>query len=99
MAGAVTIILVLALVAFGYWALNLSNKLQALALPEGSIRKVIALLLIAIFVVISLFLVGNLASSRAVAFEKLTADAMPRFLQPSFLTGRPSLLPDYADYT
>ena len=47
-------------VAFGHF--GLSDKSQALALPEGSIRAVIALSLVIIFAILTVFLYGTLAS-------------------------------------
>ncbi len=47
-------------VSFGHF--GLSDKQQALALPEGSIRAVIAMALVVIFAILTVFLYGTLAN-------------------------------------
>jgi uncharacterized membrane protein (DUF485 family) len=59
--GVLALISILALVAATFSALNLTDSSQALGLPEGTIRAVIALSLIMIFVISALFLFGRLA--------------------------------------
>lgn len=46
-------------------SLNLSNPKQALGLPKGSVRAMIALILIIIFAILSLHLYGNLGYRRS----------------------------------
>lgn len=52
----IALVLTLSLAAFTFKTLDLSDETQALGLPEGSIRAVIALSLILIFMISSLFL-------------------------------------------
>jgi len=60
-AGVVALLLSLAVVSVVFAALNLSDKTQALALPEGSVRAVIALCLLVLFAIITIFLFGSLS--------------------------------------
>lgn len=61
--GVLGLIAVLGLVACIFAALDMGDRGQALGLPEGTIRAVIALSLIVIFVISSLFLFGRLSES------------------------------------
>lgn len=54
--GACTLLYMLYLIALGFSLINLDDKTQALGLPDGSIRALIALLLIVIWVIIGIFL-------------------------------------------
>lgn len=54
--GACALLYMLYLIAFGFSILGLDDKSQALGLPDGSIRALIALLLIVIWVIIGIFL-------------------------------------------
>ncbi len=62
--GVVALILVLGGLASAYAAMNLSNHSHALALPQGSIRAVLALSLVVIFVGVSAFLFLGLSAPR-----------------------------------
>jgi hypothetical protein len=57
---AVGLLISLAFLAIAFSALDLSDRTQALGLPEGSIRALIALLLITLFVITSIFLYRQL---------------------------------------
>jgi hypothetical protein len=59
--GVVALMLSLAAVSVAFAALNLADKTQALALPEGSVRAVIALCLLVLFAIITIFLFGSLS--------------------------------------
>ena len=59
-AGVISLLAVLMMAALAFSAVKLSDKSQALGLPEGSVRAVIALSLIVIFVITVVFLFGNL---------------------------------------
>jgi hypothetical protein len=62
--------IVLFIVAVGFTALKMNDPQQALGLPEGSVRAMIALLLIAIWIIISVFLfsvVKDVGSDRVTA--------------------------------
>ena len=58
--GAIVLFLSLAFIAAAFAALNLTDRAHALALPEGSVRSLIALLLITIFAITSVFLYRQL---------------------------------------
>ncbi len=57
---AVGLIITLAFLAIAFSALGLSDHTQALGLPEGSVRALIALLLIIFFIITSIFLYRQL---------------------------------------
>ena len=61
-AGIVCLLLVSTLVTVIFAKFGLADKAQALALPEGSVRAVIALALVVLFAIISIFLFGTLAT-------------------------------------
>lgn len=81
-AGVVALLLSLAVVSVAFAGLSLSDKTQALALPEGSVRAVIALCLLVLFAIITIFLFGSLSESvvglRSVT--DLTAEQKEEFL-------------------
>ncbi len=66
--GVVVLLVTLALVAVTFSILNLSDKGQALALPEGSVRAVIALMLLVVFAIVAIYLYGSVAGSGRVQF-------------------------------
>ena len=61
-AGIVMLLAALSLVSLAFGFFGLSDKSQALALPEGSIRAVLALSLVVLFSILTVFLYQNLAS-------------------------------------
>ncbi|MGP0093063.1 MAG: hypothetical protein ACLPKB_24440 [Xanthobacteraceae bacterium] len=61
--GVFVLLVTLALVAVAFALLGLADKSQALALPEGSIRAVIALSLVMLFTIVSIFLYNSLSNS------------------------------------
>ncbi len=63
-AGVILLLATLALVSVAFAVFELDDKSQALALPEGSIRAVIALSLIVLFAVLTVYLYGSLANTR-----------------------------------
>jgi len=63
--GAVALVIVIALVAAIYSLLGLTDPTQAMALPEGSIRAVIALLLLVIFAMLAVFFYNGLQAGGA----------------------------------
>jgi hypothetical protein len=72
--GAVVLLLTLALVAVTFSILDMQDKTQALALPEGSVRAVIALMLLLVFAIAAIFLYSNVSSSGKLrSVENLTA--------------------------
>ena len=60
--GVVSLMMVLILAAILFAKLGIADKTQALALPEGSVRAVIALALIVLFAIITVFLYGSLVN-------------------------------------
>jgi len=60
MVGAICLLASLAFVAFGFSALGLSDRKFALSLPEGSVRALIALLLLSLFVITAIHLYNRL---------------------------------------
>lgn len=61
-AGLVALLIVITIVATIFSLLGLADKDQAMALPEGSIRAVIALALLLLFAILTVFLYGSLQS-------------------------------------
>jgi hypothetical protein len=72
-AAVVLMLAVLALVAIAYSTLGLADRTQALALPEGSVRAVIALTLILLFGILSIFLYNSMSNSDLLTMPGLTA--------------------------
>jgi hypothetical protein len=80
--GVIVLVLMLTIVAAIFWFLDLTNKNQAMGLPEGSIRAVIALSLIVLFAILSVYLyegisfgsnphtLANMSSTELSAFMK-----------------------------
>lgn len=58
----VVLVILLCSMAVVFASFDLQDKTQALALPEGSIRAVIALMLIVLFAILSIYLYGSLAT-------------------------------------
>jgi len=87
-AGVVGLLITLALISTTFALVGLSDKTQALALPEGSVRAVIALALIVLFAIFAIFLFGNLSSSSQVPLKSLgdltKDDALALKSSPSF---------------
>jgi hypothetical protein len=61
--GVLSLLIVLALMSVFFETLGLANKEQALALPEGSVRAVIALSLIVLFAILSIYLYASLRAA------------------------------------
>jgi len=72
-AGLVSLIALLAVMAIAFKTVHLANQTQALGLPEGTVRAVIALSLILIFAVVTVFLFSNLSGIDDVACQELEA--------------------------
>ena len=70
-AGVVVLLLSLALVSSVFAIFGLDDKNQALALPEGSIRAVIALSLVVLFAILSIFLYSNMSSDSFMTFQNV----------------------------
>jgi hypothetical protein len=66
MIGVVALLGVLAAMAIAFKTMHLANQTQALGLPEGSVRAVIALSLILIFAVVTVYLFSDLSNCKSV---------------------------------
>lgn len=63
--GILALLIVLALVSVFFKTLGLANREQALALPEGSVRAVIALGLIVLFAILAIYLYASISARSA----------------------------------
>lgn len=61
--GVLVLLITLALTAVVFSGIELSDKTQALGLPEGSVRSVIALSLILLFAIVAIFMYDSLSTS------------------------------------
>lgn len=80
-AGVILLLLVLAVVSVAFGVSGLSDKTQALALPEGSVRAVIALALVVLFATLSVFLFESVSSGPARTVPSLTEAQKDEFLK------------------
>jgi hypothetical protein len=81
MVGVVLLLVSLALVSVAYAFFGLSDRTQALGLPEGSIRAVVALSLIVLFAILSVYLFERLATGGQLRTQSnLTAAEVQAFL-------------------
>jgi hypothetical protein len=64
-AGASALVLVLFILAAGFTAMKMNDPQQALGLPDGSIRAMIALMLIIIWIIMSVFLLDVVNGAKA----------------------------------
>jgi hypothetical protein len=72
--GVVALLGVSALVAITFSSVNLTDRTQALGLPVGSVRAVIALSLIVLFAILSVYLFSNLSNGDHVLEEDCFTD-------------------------
>lgn len=102
--GALLLLAVLAILlpAVFNW-LGLSDRAQALALPEGSVRAVIALVLIVLFAAAPIYLFNNVSGSERIV-PGLEADSKTKFetdnkaLHPVFVEVKGDKGPTYTAY-
>jgi hypothetical protein len=73
--GVIVLILMLTVVAAIFWLLGLTDKTQAMGLPDGSIRAVIALSLIVLFAILSVFLYQGVSTGGHVSTVENLSDA------------------------
>ena len=72
--GVVILLIVIALVTFSFSQLNLASREQALGLPDGSVRAIIALMLLVLFSIVAIFLYNSVAASGALqSVQNVTA--------------------------
>jgi hypothetical protein len=67
----------IALVAIGYWLAGLDDTTQALGLPSGSVRAIIALLIIAMFAVLAVYFSELLKTNSCPAVTSTDTSATP----------------------
>ena len=91
--GVLSLIAVLALVAATFSALKLTDPAQALGLPEGTIRAVIALSLIMIFVISALFIFGKLTETQSAVMQGVTAKQLELLPQGDIIKQVPEANP------
>jgi hypothetical protein len=72
----VALVAVIAVVAAIYSWLGLTDPSQALALPDGSVRSIIALLLIVIFAMLAMFFYEGLSSATSTLHNQTQADVL-----------------------
>jgi len=70
-AGLVSLIALLAVMAIAFKTVHLANQTQALGLPEGTVRAVIALSLILIFSVVTVYLFSDLSNGDSVSCQEV----------------------------
>ena len=79
--GVVVLILLLTAVAMVFSILNLTNDTQAMGLPEGSIRAVIALSLIVLFAILSVFLYTGVSTGSRVVNDMVPETQRMQFIR------------------
>lgn len=62
MVGVIVLLIVISLVTFTFSVLGLASPTEALGLPDGSVRAVIALMLLVLFSIVSIFLYNSVAA-------------------------------------
>jgi hypothetical protein len=84
--GVVVLVLLLTAVATMFSILDLTNKDQAMGLPEGSIRAVIALSLIVLFAILSIFLYQNVSKgSDVVNIDEMSTAERTEFMRNPYV--------------
>ncbi|WP_271571895.1 hypothetical protein [Bradyrhizobium sp. CCBAU 11386] len=92
--GVMMLLVTLALTAFVFSGVDLTDRTQALGLPEGSVRSVIALSLVLLFAILAVFLYSSM-SSRGKIFEakgltkEASTDLRDRLLPGQFVFEQP----------
>jgi hypothetical protein len=85
--GVVLLLAALALVSICFSMFDLSDKGQALALPEGSIRAVIALMLIVLFAISTIYVYGSMSNPEKMErIQKVSESAVAQFPKELFVT-------------
>jgi len=82
--GVILLLVTVTLVAVAFALLKMNDNTQALALPEGSIRAIIALSLLVIFVMLTVYLysdqAGNVKAETVTGLTQQQVDAIPKEL-------------------
>jgi hypothetical protein len=63
--GVIVLLIVISLVTFTYSVLGLASPTEALGLPDGSVRAIIALMLLVLFSIVSIYLYNSVATGGA----------------------------------
>lgn len=71
----IVLVILLCAMAVIFASFGLQDTSQALALPEGSIRAVIALMLIVLFAILSIYLYGSLATGQLTQLGSMSEEA------------------------
>lgn len=80
--GVMMLLVTLALTAFVFSGVELTDKSQALGLPEGSVRSVIALSLVLLFAILAVYLYSSMSSrGRILEAKGLTQEASTQLKQ------------------
>jgi hypothetical protein len=92
--GVIALLLALAVVAGAFTLFNLSNAREALGLPEGSVRAVIALSLIVLFAILSVYLYTDLSRGGLRAATNLDTTQKDELLKSIPATQVVATIPD-----
>jgi len=71
--GVVVLLIAIGLLVFSFSHLKLASREQALALPDGSVRAIIALMLLVLFTIVGIFLYNSVATRALQSAENVTA--------------------------
>jgi hypothetical protein len=63
--GVIVLLIVIALVTFTFSVLGLTSKKEALGLPDGSVRSIIALMLLVLFSILAIYLYNSVAEGKS----------------------------------
>src|SRR6266403_1971597 len=70
--GVVVLLIAIGLLVFRFSHLKLASREQALALPDGSVRAIIALMLLVLFTIVGIFLYNSVASGPVQSVQKVS---------------------------
>jgi len=80
MFGVLVLLMALALTSVSFAIFDLADKREALALPPGSVRAVIALGLVVIFAILTVFLYADLSGTNNLVISGLTLEQQKAFM-------------------
>jgi hypothetical protein len=77
MVGVIVLLIAVSLVTFAFSVLGLASPTEALGLPDGSIRAVIALMLLVLFSIVSIYLYNSVATGGALkSLDKVSEEQL-----------------------
>lgn len=79
--GVIALLVVIAMVAGAFTLFNLANPNEALGLPEGSVRAIIALSLIVLFAILTIYLYSSVSKPQLQQTPQFTALQRENFLK------------------